>query len=181
MNHRFPHWKRVTRWVVSLVLALDAVLLLYAWVAAGSNPRSRSEQLRKLKVQHALLKADVGRADGIRNGLPAVEGECNKFYREQLLDAATGNSTVVADLGQIAGHAGLRAPAVTYKQHGLDKRGVLEISVTATVEGDYPALVRFINGLERSKSFYLLDSLALDQHTGGGIKLNMQFRSYFRS
>ena len=54
--------------------------------------------------------------------------------------------------------------------------------MSATVEGAYPGLVKFINGLERSQNFYLLDSLALASGMGGtGVRLNLQLRTYFRS
>jgi hypothetical protein len=49
------------------------------------------------------------------------------------------------------------------------------------MQGAYPSLVSFINGLERSKSFYLLDSLSLDSSTDGLLKLNLELRTYFRS
>mgnify|MGYP001608520988 FL=1 len=66
------------------------------------------------------------------------------------------------------------------KERPLETRGVTEVTVSATVEGDYVSVVRFINGLERSDNFYLLDSLGLASSTGGSIKLNLQLRTYFR-
>ena len=40
--------------------------------------------------------------------------------------------------------------------------------------------MRFINALERSDSFYILDRLALAASTNGQVRLNLQLRTYFR-
>jgi hypothetical protein len=47
-------------------------------------------------------------------------------------------------------------------------------------------VVRFINGLEHSGNFYVLDGLALAGSGSGSVgdmrlKLNLQLRTYFRS
>jgi len=53
--------------------------------------------------------------------------------------------------------------------------------VAAAVEGDYANVINFINGLERSNNFYVLDGLSLASSTAGNLRLNLQLRTYFRS
>jgi hypothetical protein len=59
-------------------------------------------------------------------------------------------------------------------------RDIVEVGISATVEGDYASLVRLVNGLERSPNFYLLDAMALSSTSGGLIRLNLELRTYFR-
>ncbi len=173
--------KRWVRWGLVGVLAVDAVLLLIAWRSAASHPQSEQQALERLRERHRLLGADVRRASEIRRRLPEVERECNRFFEAELLDSASGYSSVVEDLGKIAGKAGLPANSVMFKQRDIEKRGIAEVELTTTVDGDYPSLVRFINGLERSQNLYLLDSLSLVAGQEGRIKLNVSMRTYFRS
>jgi hypothetical protein len=50
------------------------------------------------------------------------------------------------------------------------------------VSGDYSSVVRFVNNLEHSDTFYVLDGLALAANgSGGQLRLNLQLRTYFRS
>ncbi len=49
------------------------------------------------------------------------------------------------------------------------------------MDADYPAVIQFINGLERSKYFYLLDDLQLASATTGGIRLQIGLHTYFRT
>jgi Tfp pilus assembly protein PilO len=173
-------WKKLVRAALVVLVAADAVLLFVALRAAAAPdaPRRGRDTLRE---QHQLLAADVRRVTAIRAGLPQVQYECDRFFAEQLLPEAGAYSAVVEDLGDIAQKANLRIAATNFKQRDLEKRGVVQVDITASVDGDYASLVRFINGLERSKNFYLLDSLTLASSSGGTLRLNLQLRTYFRT
>jgi hypothetical protein len=76
----------------------------------------------------------------------------------------------------------LRSSGIAFHEKEVKGRGVVEVDISDTVEGDYPAIIQFINGLERSKYFYLLSDLKLGSaSTGGGIRLNLELRTYFRT
>ncbi len=180
MNEAIQRRKNVIRWALGVVLALD-FLLLVVNLRPRMSPQEQKNEEQRLQRQHDLLAADVRRASEIRQRLPVVQRECDEFFAKELRPASTGYSSVVGDLGELAKKAGLRTNAITFRQHDVANRGVVEVQVVATVEGDYPSLVSFINGLERSKNFYLLDSLQLASSTGGSLKLNLELRTYFRS
>lgn len=174
-------WKRWVRWGLGAVLAVDAVLLATWWSTASADPKAQRARRDRLAVEHALLESDVERGLDIQGRLPGVEKECNRFVQDHLLAFSGGYSAVVDDLGKIALQSGLRASSILFKETALEKRGVVQVKVSAAVEGDYGSLVRFINGLERSQNFYLLDGLSLASSDQGVIRLNLDLRSYFRS
>ena len=179
MKEGIQHRKNLIRRVLGVLLALDLVLAAVNLRPTTSRQEQKAEEAR-LQRQHNLLAADVRRATEIKRRLPQVQRECDEFFVKELREASSGYSSVVSDLGGLAREAGLKTDAVTFRQHEISNRGVVEVEVAATVEGDYPSLVTFINGLERSKNFYLLDSLQLTSSTGA-LKLNLQLRTYFRS
>ena len=169
------------RRALALLLAADLVLVVLVWRSAGMHPDSELRDFDRLRERHRLMERDVARAQDIRQRLPEVEKQCDSFFAERLLPAPSGYSAVIADLGKIAGQAGLPASNIAYKQREVERRGIVEVEVTATVEGDYPSLAKFINGLERSDRLYLLDSFALVSGTEKKIKLNLAMRTFFRS
>jgi Tfp pilus assembly protein PilO len=175
------HWKKWVRWGLAVVLAVDVLLLIAAWRASKGGQQAQAKQRDLLTQQYTPLNADVARARAISEKLPRVQGDCDNFIRNNLREASGGYSVVLADLGQIAEKAGLRAPNTSFRQEQRGPRGIVEVRITAAVEGDYSSLVRFINGLERSPNFYLLNSLTLASSTGGVIRLNLELRTYFRS
>ena len=175
--------KEFKRWIVRalfVLLSIDLVLGVYVWRTAASHPASEKIALDRLRARHRQYGDDLRRAELIQQRLPEVERECNRFFEAQFLNTSTGYSSVVEDLGRIARTAGLPPSAITFKQREIEKRGVVEVAVSATVEGEYPALVRFVNGLERSEHLYLLDSLNLIDAQEKHVKLSLQMKTYFR-
>lgn len=173
--------KRWVRYVVTALLAADALLLGAVWYAAAAHPEAEQRNLERLRQENKKLGADVRRAEEIREELPAVQKNCESFLHNTLLISSSGYSTIVADLEKIAGDAGLPPGAIGFKQKPADKQGVAEVEVTAVVDGPYSSLVKFVNGLERSKNLYLIDSMSLNAGHERGIRLNLVMRTYFRS
>ncbi len=175
------HWKKVVRWSIVGLLTADGALLMWNWQLRGEAPQSQAAQLDQLRRQHGDLGHDVRNAADIRARIPDVEKECDRFLGEQLLPSSGAYSALTEDLNRISRDSGLQAKGISYRQNDLPDRRVVEVEVSASVEGNYQSLVKFINGLERSKQFYLLENLSLvEASSGSGIRLNLQLKTYFR-
>jgi Tfp pilus assembly protein PilO len=174
--------KTIIRAILGVVVAVDITLAAFSWQMADANRTPQSE-LNALKRQHALMAADITRAETIRTTLPAVEQQCDSFFGQNFRPIASGYSSVVSDFGSLSRGAGLQAGNLSFHQHEADKRGVTQVDISAVVDGDYSSVVRFINDLQHSDTFYVLDglSLAAPSGSGGQLKLNLLLRTYFRS
>jgi hypothetical protein len=180
MNGLLKRRKQIVRFAIGAVLLANLVLLGISWRLATA-PGPDAGRLSLLQRQHDLLAADVARGHRIRAELPAVEQQCDVFFKERLPLADSGYSQVVDNLGAVARTAGLRTETISFRQQNPDARGVIAVEIGATVNGDYPSVVRFINGLERSPNFYVLDGLSLAAGSTGELKLNLRLRTYFRT
>jgi Tfp pilus assembly protein PilO len=175
------HWKRLVRWAIIAVLAADAGLLFWNWQWGGAAPQSQAAQRDQLRKQHEVLGQDVRHAADISKRIPEIEKQCEGFLTEQLLPSNGAYSALAEDLNRISRESGLQARGISYRQNDLPDRRVVEVEVSASVEGNYQSLVKFINGLERSQQFYLLENLALvESSSGAGIRLNLNLKTYFR-
>lgn len=174
-------WKIWTSVALGALLTVDLGLAVFLWPGGRQDPAALEADRDRLQLQAKLLRADVERGEKIRESLPTAGKQCEEFYRESFLDAATGYSQIEADLGSIAAETGVKTTGFSFKRTDVKERGTTEIQISATVDADYPALVRFINGLERSKNFYLLDSLRLASEVTGGIRLALDLHTYFRT
>ena len=173
--------RQLVQIALGVLLAADVALLFWNYQARGSNPQSQAAQLDRLRRQHEVLGGDVRAAAEIRTRLPEVNQQCDRFVKERLLSVSSGYSAVVEDLHRISSETGLTARGIQYKQKDLTARGVAEVQVAASVEGGYANLVRFINAMEKSKQFYLLEELTLvESSSSDAIRLNLQLKTYFR-
>jgi hypothetical protein len=179
-----PSWQSWKTWVgvaLGLVLALDLALAGYLWHASSEQPLALRAQRDALALQAKKLRADVDRGSKIRALLPQAGKDCDAFYQQSFLDSATGYSRIEADLGEIASKSGVKVSGYTFKQKDVKDRGVTEIQMTLNLDAEYPAIIQFINGLERSKNFYLLDGLRLTSASTGGIRLDLDLHTFFRT
>jgi Tfp pilus assembly protein PilO len=174
----------VKRWVfraLAALLLLDAALASVVWHYESEHPEADKRYIERLQAEDRVMASDVSRAQAIREQLPDVKKDCESFQHDTLLPSSTGYSAIVADLGKITADAGLPLGGVSFKQKSSDQKGIIEVEVGAFVEGDYSALVKFINGLERSKNLYLIDSMSFASGHERGVHLSLIMRTFFRS
>lgn len=180
MNQSWRTWKILVGVALGVLLLADAALIVVIWQSSREGAESARTQRDRLALQAKLLKADVERGEKIRASLPHIGKDCDSFYQEKFQGSGTGYSTIVADLGELTTKAGLKSSGLGFQQKEVKDHGVIEIGIKTSVQGDYPAIIRFISDLEHSKNFYLLDNLHLDSASSGGIRLNLDLRTYFR-
>jgi Tfp pilus assembly protein PilO len=169
--------------VVLLILA-DVALAAYSWQLA-SAPQSPREQLSVEMMQHDLLKADIRRAQDIRDKIPAIQKNFDQF-ENSLFPASAGYSNVRSELGGIARKSGIQLADFSFRQSEIPSRGMTQVVVDVTVVGDYQSVIQFLNGVQRSPNLYVVDALALatdnaNQGASGGIKVTVHLKTYFRT
>lgn len=184
MGPDFTIRKRAVFTVLGLLLAADVGLAAYSWHLA-SAPRREQTDWDALTLKLKLRKADIDRADKIRKDIHATEKQFEEF-EESMLPASTGYSSVTAELLSTAKKAGLQNVTLGARQKEIPDRNMEEVTIDATVNGDYASVVRFINGLQRSRSLYAIDGLALASETQsqagmGPIRVGLHVRTYFRT
>jgi type IV pilus assembly protein PilO len=184
MRRDFTVRKRLILGGVTLLVVTDVVLAAYSWDLA-SAPQAPQQQLAAEMTQHDLLKADINRAQEIRDNIPAIQKDCDRF-EHSLFPASSGYSAVRAELGSIASKSGSRLENIAFKQTDIPSRGMTEVAIDATVTGNYKNVIGFLNGLQRSTKHYAVDSLTLapesaNQASTNLIKVALHLKTYFRT
>jgi len=184
MRHDFTLRKRIILGGVILLVLADVALAAYSW-ELSSGPHAPQQQLAVEIRQHDLLKADIKRAQAIRDNIPAIQKDCDHF-EQSLLPASSAYSAVRSELGAIARKSGIQLEDQAFKQTEISNRGITEVAIDATVNGDYKSVIGFLNGLQRSANLYEVDSLTLasdnaNQASTNVIKVALHLKTYFRT
>jgi Tfp pilus assembly protein PilO len=183
MHRDFTLQKRAILIVLGLLLAADLGLAIYSW-RLSSSPQTPQKEFDEQTMKLGVLKGDIKSAQSIKDNMPLTRSDCDKFEKS-LASASTSSSSITAELDEIAKKAGLHIETQINRQKEVPNRGVVEMSIDATVNGDYGSVVRFVNGLQRSERFYVVDGLALatetqSQAATGPIRVGLHVRTYFR-
>ncbi len=184
MRHDFTFERRAILLGAVLLVAADVALAVYGWnLAAGPRPQ---QDLAVLTRNRDLLRADITRAQDIRQKIPAIQKDCDQF-EQSLYPATTGYSSVTAELGAIAGKAGLQLESAGFRQEDLKGRALTEVEIEAVVSGSYSGVVHFLNGLQRSGNVYAVETLTAkaeaeqQQSSRGEVRVTMHIKTYFRT
>ena len=174
------HGNAIVRWSLAVILIADLVLLGVNW-RLNRSPHVQAGDLKRLEMLEKSYRADNTRLERFRRELPADEKQWDEFFTSHFPPAGAGYSAISEDLGELSRTAGLRSDSITFHQLNPDARGLVEIDIATSVEGDYDSLIQFLDKLEHSDNFYVLDSLALANSSVGKLRLNLQLRTYFRT
>ena len=173
------------------ILACLVVLLLADLALAGysghlaSSPQMSREHSAKQVLQLKLLQKNIEEVQKIKADMPKTQKECEKF-EQSLLPSSIGYFSLNSELDGIAKKSGVKLEALSFKPTAIPERGMTEMAVESTINGDYRSVIQFLNGLQRSANIYEVESLTLatdksNQGPANLIKLELHLKTYFRT
>ena len=177
----FQRWMGPILALVGVLLVVDGVLLVYS--LAGSARVPQKQDLAAQSTQISLLRADVARARSIQRDMPKTKTDCERFENSLPL-ARGGYSTITSELGELGRTSGLQISSLDFHSTPIATRGLTEVAVDAKVAGDYKSVVKFLNGVQRSVNYYIIESLSLapsgPSGPSGAVSVDLHLKSYFK-
>jgi len=159
-----------------LLLALAvglAIRLGLDWAVMDSHSTEvlagKQIQLRALEIQTAPLR-------GLDQRVEKTREQLEDFYQKRI---PPNYSSIDARIVELYVASGVRLTRVQYTQ-GAPGPGLTEISMDASISGNYPAIMRFINGLERDPMFFMIRAMALTGQQGGLVNLRLRVSTWLR-
>ncbi len=180
MSRDFSFKKRTILAGVSLLILADVALAGYSWHLANSpntSPQQLTDETRKLK----FFRADVEAAEKSAASFPKNVQECDKF-EANLPQAVSASSTISADLSDISKKAGVQLTDIKFSDKQAEGRDIAQREMDANITGEYASVVRFLNGLQKSPNYYVVDSLdlATESSSPNLIRVKVHMRTFFR-
>jgi len=159
------------------VLAIATILLGIRvgldWRATSSSNMDamagKQAQLRTMELQTAPLR-------GLDKKVEKSRTQIEEFYANRI---PPSYSAFLERLGELKEKAPVQLTRVSYTQ-APGSGDLTEIRMDAGVSGDYTAIMRFINGLERSRTFFIVRAMALSGQQSGTVNLRLQVSTWLR-
>ena len=181
LTRKWAAWKIGATVAVGLIVLADIVLCVVLWQLAKEAPEDMAARRNQLADTAAKLEKDVARGKRIQAELGEVGKSSDDFYQSSFMDSRNVYSTVDPAIATIATQAGVKTAGFTFHSSAIANRNVSQLDITMTVDGDYPSLLQFVNGIERSKNFYFLNQLQLASAAASGIRLQLDLHTYYRT
>ena len=168
-------------WAALALLTLLCLYLLIRMAVLWQQTRSdNAEALAQQQVIYQTALQTGKPLQGIDSKLVTADEQAARFYAERL---PTSYSQIAAKLGVLATQDHVRLANVQYVQKPVAQVSVgqlTEVQMDASLSGDYRGLVEFLNGLERSRVFFLINGVTLTGQQSGTVNLRMRLTTYLR-
>ncbi|MDR3751807.1 MAG: hypothetical protein P4K94_10020 [Terracidiphilus sp.] len=142
---------------------------------AATNGRS-SDALAGKQVELTALDLQTAPLRGLDKRVENSRSQMQAFYARRI---PPNYSSIATRIGEIQVKSGVRLSRVQYTQ-GMAGSDVTEISMDAGISGDYPAIMRFVNSLERDQTFFVIRAMALTGQQGGLVNLRLRVSTWLR-
>jgi len=126
-------------------------------------------ELRMLQVQTAPLR-------GLDKKVDLSRKQIDDFYAKRI---PPSYSSIAERLGELKAKGPVNLTTLQYTQ-APGSGDLTEIRMNAGVSGDYPAIMRFVNGLERSQTFFVIRAMALTGQQSGTVNLRLEVSTWLR-
>jgi len=162
---------KITIGILAGVSAMSAGLLVSPLIG---SPAARQQELNQLRAQLTTKNRQVEPLRGLDKKIPLATQQIDEFYKDRF---ATYDSEIAEAVGNLAKETGVKIQSAKYKSDDPQPVGLRRVEIETSIQGDYQPLAKFLNGLERSKVFFIINSIALAQQNGP-IQLQMKLETY---
>lgn len=166
-----PHIAGVT--VLAVGVAVLATRLALDWSATSGGSASemagKQVRLKALELQTAPLR-------GLDQKVVDTRKQIEQFYAKRV---PANYSSIAARVGEVEVGSGVHLTRLLYSQ-GAPSGDLTEISLDAGVSGNYPQIMRFVNGLERDQNFFVIRAMSLTGQQGGQVNLRLKVSTWLR-
>ena len=163
--------------VVIALVVLDLACIGYILSPAGRSRQARQREYSRLRQQLVAKQQEVLPTRGMDQKLVQASKDITGFYATRF---PAEYSAVAAEVGKIAGDTGVHMSGVKYDEKDAPIDGIRKLNMELTISGDYLQEVKFINALERSKMFFLVDGITLAEQQGT-VRLQLKLETYMLS
>jgi hypothetical protein len=170
------HWAGVALLSVVCLYLLASMIFAYQ--------RARGADAAAITAQrNALMTAKIQAQPllGLDAKLQSATNQADQFYLERL---PVSYSEFLTELGALAKKQGVRLTRVQYAPSqvtGESAGQLTQVQMDAGLTGQYRALVTFINGLERDRTFFVIGGVTLTGQQTGLVNLRIRIATYLRN
>ena len=178
-----PAWREriaspLTWHYVGFGLLLAAVIVLatrYAMDWAVTS-RGTADAVANKQVQLHALEIETAPLRGLDKRIDVARDQVKSFMANRI---PASYSSIAANIGDLEVKSGVRQTRLSYAQKPPENN-LTEITLDAGITGEYPQVMKFINSLERDKTFFVIRGMGLTGQQAGMVNLLLQLSTWLR-
>jgi Tfp pilus assembly protein PilO len=160
----------VMRVLIGTLLAANLAAAVVAFHPFGGGAEDLRRDRETLSAQLSQLRARLATSKRLVEKVDTARTQGDKFLGQYFTDEATTSSIILAELTKTAKDAGIRMGTAQWSRDPIEGSDTLMmLSTQVGFEGTYANLTKFVNLLDKSPRFMIIESMqaAAPQQQGG--------------
>lgn len=163
---------------MAVMAGVDVLALAFFVSPLIGSPDSRRQQMNQLQTELNTKTRDVEPLKNLPEKVFLANHQIADFYKRRF---PSQSSQVATELGKLAVAEGITIDQVKYKQLETGEASLRPMEMDADLAGNYVALAKFINALERDEMFFIINSITLGGEQQGPVKLGIKLETYLKA
>jgi len=174
--------KLLARIVVGALLAANlaaALIVLKPW---GGSPEDLARELSSLQRQVQQRRAALKQSRLLLAKVETARTQGDQFLESYFAERRSAPPLLLGELDRIAKEAGMKPKEHSFSSELIEGSDSLEmVTIVGNYEGNYGDLIQFVNGLDRSPRFIIIEQMnASPQPSTGLLNVNLKMYAFVR-
>lgn len=175
-RHGARFWLRIAGVVLAL---LNGVALFFYLAPPGGSKRELMQESEAVRNQILLTRARTARLSNVAAKVTIGNTESGDFEARYFLPKRLAYSAIIAEIQRMSKAAGFQERDAVYTEEPIEGTADLDLmTCTASYEGTYDNLMRFLYQVDHSPMLLMLENLqAAPQQHAGEINASIRFQA----
>ena len=172
----------MVRTALGTLLVLNLVAAGFAFHWWGDSPNSLESRIEDTRRQMVAALSQLNRTKAVASKLTLASAQGGTFISTYMTPRKGTYSAIYKELNQMATTAGVKMKDTTYSYEPVEGSASLsQLTITTGYEATYPNLVKFVNLLDKSPRFLIIESLqAAPQPSTGILQVTIKLDTFVR-
>jgi Tfp pilus assembly protein PilO len=153
--------KVLVRVALGLLIAANLAAAALAYHVFDASPAALNQQLQAAIAQRQALQNQLARTRTLAGNVDRGKEEGDQFLTTYMTSRRHTYSTIIGELTETAKSAGMKAGATISLEPVQGSEDLDMMSLTLNLEGTYGQLMKFVNLLDRSPKFLIIETLTV--------------------
>jgi hypothetical protein len=180
-SFKLPKFRRdprtIARAILGTLLLANLIAAFAVFRPVGGSAEELDGQIANIQTSLQRRQLELQRMRQLVSRMQQAHDSGNKFLTTYFMDRRTASSSILGELDRSSKEAGLKPKERTFTYdpiEGTDKFSMM--TVVANYEGTYGDLLQFVNRLDKSQRFLIIDTLTAAPQQGAQGILNVQIK-----
>jgi|SRR5882762_1250559 len=171
----------VARLALGVMLLANLVAATFVFHPWGGSPEDLARELENRQRQLTQQLQRLERTKSLVGKVQQARVEGDTFLEQSTMSRRSAFSTLIGEINKMAVDAGMKPKESSLGLEPVEGSDTLQqLTISANFEGSYANLTKFVNLLDRSPRFLIIETLQASPQPSGILGVNVKLDTFIR-